>query len=111
MEYGSAARKTRRLMCLVLVLALVLMCGVCSMAYAQILDDFSEIWSEDVTITKDVKIEDATVTVTADITLTIPAGLTLTVDGGIDASGKTLTVQGEGTLKVIGMEGDPGRAG
>ena len=48
------------------------------------------------------------ITVGADATLTINEGVTVTVSGGINANGHTLTVNGAGTLIVIGTNGENG---
>ena len=61
------------------------------------------VWSQDQEITATLTLDE--VIVTADIKLTIPEGKTLTVNGGINASGKTLTVEGAGTLNVKGVNG------
>ena len=64
------------------------------------------VWSENQEITETSTLNQ--VIVTADIKLTIPEGKTLTVNGGINASGKTLTVEGAGTLIVNGANGADG---
>lgn len=64
----------------------------------------AETWSENTTISSTREISDG-VTVNSNITLTIEKDVELTVNGGVKASGKTLTVAGEGTLVVAGANG------
>ena len=76
----------------------------------EILNNNSGTWNKDSTIDNDVTINGG-VTVNDNIILTIPAGKKLTVNGGINATGKTLTVEGKGKLIVWGSDGSNGRSG
>ena len=80
-----------------LMLTMMPVLGLSQTAYAA-----GETWSE--SFTTDGGTIDGGVYVTADITLTIPDGITLNVNGGI-SGGKTLTVEGKGTLIINGMNG------
>ena len=83
-----------------LALVLVLVPGMSLTAFAA-----TQTWGGNVT--KEGSINGG-VDVTADITLTIESGKTLTITGGINATGHTLTVAGEGTLIVKGSNGSNG---
>lgn len=113
--------KKKRLFGILLTLALVLglMAGMSVTAYAappgdtgtgfDIVINVGNIWST--SFTTNGGTIDSGVSVTADITLTIPDGVTLTVNDGIDATGKTVTVKGTGTLIVNGEYGANGPNG
>ena len=96
---------------LTLAVGIGLMPGMALTAYAaDSLSSTTTTWDKDYELTEDLTIND-TVTVTKDIKLTISEGKTLTVNGGIDATEYTLTVSGNGTLKVFGNDGVDGNNG
>ena len=90
----------RRLASVLLTLALAMAVGLLLVVNIPAYAD-ENTWNEDMTFDSDTTINDP-VTVSKDIKLTINEGVTLTVNGGIDASGRTVTVLGGGTLKVYG---------
>ena len=67
-------------------------------------------WGADTSFDSDASFEDG-VNVTADITITIAEGKTVTVENGINAQGKTLTVEGKGNLIVNGSNSNYGSGG
>ena len=100
-EVFHMKQKTAKKLLIVLLslaLALGLMPGMRLTAHAA-----NTTWSE--SFTAEGRSIHGGVTVSNDITVTIPEGVKLSVYGGIDASGRTLTVEGGGTLNVMGVPG------
>lgn len=109
MEHKTRTKALSWLLSFALLLSLIPTMSIPAWA-AVALDANAKIWDGDSTVTDDLTISGG-VTISADMKLTIPAGKTLTVNGGVNAEGKTLTVDGKGSLIVTVVAGGNGANG
>lgn len=73
-------------------------------------EDLRENWSADQVFDETAEFENG-ILLDQDVTVTLEDGVALTVEGGIITNGHTLTVKGDGSLEVKGIDGDDAEEG
>lgn len=106
-------KKEKKLMSFLLAGAMILstLSGVMPGATMRVqAEDLREKWGADQVFDETAEFENG-ILLDQDVTVTLEDGVALTVEGGIITNGHTLTVKGDGSLEVKGIDGDDAEEG